>query len=293
MPSRSIVPVVTWRAEAMAWCAGSTAASGDRLVCWSQAGKGPVQLGDLRARAPGGVPFAGLGEQLVAGLVEAVGEVEAGGAFGGERPVPGPLATGDLATGGVEGQDAGAEVADRPGPLGLEQPHEVQEVLRCVRGPFGQPPGHLVQFGHEAVALVDVGRRLGLPGESEPAQHAARGAHVDARHCRQQQRHRRRGVPVQVRRIAEDRGDERAGDVRMQERGRVVGVAVGGDRLAGAGGAPRRGACPPATGDCRSTGRSARYRYGARRLVPPRSPPTQTSSDGAQSSRSGTTGWKV
>ena len=78
-------------------------------------------------------------------------EVEAGRSFGDQRPMPGPLTPGGLAQRGVEGQGGGPEVADRPGPLGLEQPQQVQEVARRVRGAGGQPPRHLVQFGQQAV----------------------------------------------------------------------------------------------------------------------------------------------
>ena len=116
----------------------------------------------------------------MAGLFQAVGEVEAGGVFGDQGPVPGPLALGGLAPGGVEGQGGGAEVAGRPGPLGLEQPQQVQEVVRRVRGAFGQPPGHLVQFGQQVAALVRV-RVAGLPGQGQPAQQAGHAGRVDAR----------------------------------------------------------------------------------------------------------------
>ena len=91
MPSRSIVPVVTverrWRSRR----AGRRRAGG-RVGSWPQGRVGPVQLGDLRGRAPGEVVLAGLGEQVVAGVVDAVGEVEAGRAFGDQRPMPRPLA---------------------------------------------------------------------------------------------------------------------------------------------------------------------------------------------------------
>ena len=156
------------------------AVAGGRVGWWPQGRVGPVQLGDFRGRAPGEVLLAGLGEQVVAGVLEAVGEIEAGRAFGDQRPVPRPLPLGDLAPGGVEGQGGGAEVPGRPGPLGLEQPQQVQEVVRRVRGACGQPPGHLVQFGQQAAALVTVGG-AGLPGQGQPAQQAGHGGRVAAR----------------------------------------------------------------------------------------------------------------
>ena len=92
MPSRSSVPVVTaarpcGRRRAGRGATPAVGSGGGRRV-----GVGPVELVDLRGRAPGEVLLAGLGEQLVAGVVEAVGEVEAGRALGDQGPVPGPLA---------------------------------------------------------------------------------------------------------------------------------------------------------------------------------------------------------
>src|SRR4051812_16418988 len=56
--------------------------AGRRLVLWLQGRVGPVQLGGLRSRAPRGVLLAGLVEQVVADVFEAMGEVEASRAFG-------------------------------------------------------------------------------------------------------------------------------------------------------------------------------------------------------------------
>ena len=107
-------------------------------------------------------------------MFQAAGEVEPGRVLGDQRPVPGPLPLGGLVPGGVEGQGGGPEVAERPGPLGLEQPQQVQEVAGRVRGASGQPPGQLVQFGQQAAALVRV-RAAGLPGQGQPAQQPGDG----------------------------------------------------------------------------------------------------------------------
>ena len=116
MPSRSIVPVVT-----VARRCGTSPGAGRRRArrrvgVWPQGRVGPVQLVDFRGRAPGQVLLAGLGEKVVAGVFEAVGEVEAGRAFGDQGPMPGALALGDLAPRGVEGEGGGAEVAEPPRP---------------------------------------------------------------------------------------------------------------------------------------------------------------------------------
>ena len=79
-------------------------------------------------------------EKVVADVLHAVGEEEARRVFGDQRPVPRPLTPGDLAPCGVEGDHGGAEVTGRPGPLGLDQPQQVEEVVRRVRGASGQPP---------------------------------------------------------------------------------------------------------------------------------------------------------
>ena len=196
-------------------------------------------MGDLGGGAPGGVGLAGLGEQLVAGVVLAVGQVEAGRVFEGQRPVPGPLPPADRAQGGVEGQDGGGEVAHGPGPFGLQQPHQMLEVGRSVRGARGQPAGELVEFGQEAVAVGALAvAAAGLLGHGQPAQQPGHGGWVGARVGRQQL-HRRRGMPRQAGRIAEDCGGDRAGDMRVEDRQRIGGVPIGGDCL-------RRGGAFPA-----------------------------------------------
>ena len=67
-------------------------------------------------------------------MLDAVGQVEPGRPFGESGPMPRPLTTGDCAASGVEGADGDAEFAHRPRPLRLDQPQQVQEVLRRVRG---------------------------------------------------------------------------------------------------------------------------------------------------------------
>jgi hypothetical protein len=83
---------------------------------------GPVQLADLGGRNPCEVVPAGSGEQFVAGAFHAVGEKEACRAFGDHGPMPRALPPVGLAPGGVEREHGAAEVADGPGPLGLDQP---------------------------------------------------------------------------------------------------------------------------------------------------------------------------
>jgi hypothetical protein len=104
---------------------------------WAQGRVGPVELVDFRCRAPGLVLVAGLGEQVVAGVFDAMGQIEAGRVFGDEGPMPWALTAGDLAAGGVEGEDGGAEVADGPGTLGLEQAQQMLKVCRGVCGAGG------------------------------------------------------------------------------------------------------------------------------------------------------------
>ena len=204
------------------------AVRGDRVGSGSQRGKRPVQLGGFGRRAPGEVLVAGLDEQVIADVFDAASQVEAGRAFGDQGPVPWPLQPGGLAPRGVEGQLGGAEVADRPGPLGLDQPQQVREVARRVRGAFGQPPRHLVQLGQQTVALVTIGG-AGLPGQGQPAQQPGPGGRVAAG-GRRQQRHRRRRMPRQGGKIAEDGRGDRTRDMREEKRQRVAGVPVAEDR---------------------------------------------------------------
>ena len=145
----------------------------------SQGRVGPVDLGGLGGRAPGEVVVAGVGEKVVADVLDAVREEETGRAFGDQRPMPRPLTPGHLAPCGVEGDHGGAEVAGRPGPLGLDQPQQVEEVVRRGRGPSGQPPRQFVELGEQIVARVTV-RRTGLLGQGQAAQHADLGLGVEA-----------------------------------------------------------------------------------------------------------------
>ena len=170
------VPVVT----VARWCAaigGSAAAPVLRVGARSQGRVGPVELGDLRGRAPGGVVLAGLGEQGVAGVVEAVAEVEAGRAFGDQRPVPRPSAAGDLVPGGVEGEGGGAEVADRPGPLGLEQPHAgAGSCSGASAARAASHRDHLVQLGQQLGALVGARPVRACPARASPRSRRATAA---------------------------------------------------------------------------------------------------------------------
>ena len=196
MPSRSMVPAVT-AARRGGRSPGRPPLSSAAVASGAAAGPGrPSPAGRPwrsrpRWRSPGVLRQGGR-----AGVVGAVGQVEAGRVFGDQGPLPGPLAAGGLASGGVEGQRGGAEVPGRPGPLGLGQPHQVQEVVRRVRGPFSQPASVLVQFGQQPGALVTVGC-AGLLGQGQPAQRPGHGHPVLTRGGRQQ-RHRRRGVPGQA-----------------------------------------------------------------------------------------------
>ena len=99
-PSRSMVPVmrVARRRAGGSWSVGC------RLVSGCLQGRvGPVEVVDLGGGAPGVVFVAGLGEEGVAGVFHAVGEVERGGAFQDQGAVPGALAGGGFALGGVVG----------------------------------------------------------------------------------------------------------------------------------------------------------------------------------------------
>ena len=100
--------------------AGLLAGGGGRVGRWPPDRVGPVQLGDLGGRTPGEVLLARLGEQVVAGVFQAAGEIEPGRVLGDQGPVPRPLPLGGLVPGGVEGQGGGAEIPGRPRPLGLD-----------------------------------------------------------------------------------------------------------------------------------------------------------------------------
>ena len=171
----------------------------------------------------------------MAGVFQAAGEVEAGRVLGDQGPVPGPLPLGGLVPGGVEGEGGGAEVAGRPGPLGLDEPQQVQEVAGRVRGAFGQPPGQLVQFGQQAAARARVRVRVaGLPGQGQRAQQAGDAGRVEAGEHRNEL-HGGRGVPLQAGLVAEDGGGVRMTEMSMKLSQRVAGVLVGGNRIIGRG----------------------------------------------------------
>jgi hypothetical protein len=133
----------------------------------------------MRRRRPG------LREQAPAGVFGAVGEVEVRGVFGDQRPVPGPVPSVDLAQCGVGGEDGSPEVADRPGPLSLDRPQQVSEVVRRVRGASRQPAGHVVQPEQQLATLGPVGG-AGLPGEGEPVQQAGDRGGIEPLSTRQQ-----------------------------------------------------------------------------------------------------------
>jgi len=71
---------------------------------------------DFRGRAPGQVILAGLGEQVIAGVFEAVGEIEARCVFGDQCTVPGALPLAGFAPRRVEGEGGRLEIADGPRP---------------------------------------------------------------------------------------------------------------------------------------------------------------------------------
>src|SRR5689334_16407028 len=89
---------------------------GGRIGWRPQDRVGPVQLAGFRRRAPQQVLLAGFGEKTVARVFGAVREVAAGRVFGDQGPVPRALMFGDLASGGVERENGGSEVAGNPGP---------------------------------------------------------------------------------------------------------------------------------------------------------------------------------
>jgi hypothetical protein len=191
---------------------------------------GPVDLVDLGGCAPCEVVVAGVREKVVADVLDAVGEEEPGRAFGNQRPMPRPLTPGHLAPCGVEGDHGGAEVTGRPGPLGLDQPQQVKEVVRRTRGPSGQPPRQFIQLGEQIVARVTV-RRTGLVGKGQAAQQADLGGGVEAVDGREQF-HRRGAVLGEPGRITKDGGGVGSAEMRIDQRRRVVGVPLEGDRLA-------------------------------------------------------------
>jgi len=154
-------------------------------------------------------------------VVEAASQEETGRPLGDQGFMPGPPAAGGLAARGVETQFGGADVSDRPGPFGFEQPQQVQEVVRGIRGAGGQPARHLIQLGQRLATLVTmVG--ADLPSESQSAQQPGQGGRVEAGGERLQ-RHRRRGMPRQCDLITEVGGGDRAGTVHDDEGQRIDG----------------------------------------------------------------------
>ena len=127
------------------------------------------------------------------------------------------------------------EVADRPCPLGLQQPQQVQEILRRIGGAVGQPPRHLVKFAEQSVSLSTV-RSADLSRQSQSSQHAGHCAGVFSGRGRHQ-RHGCCGVALESGLIAEDGGGHRV-KAACKKKG-CWGVAVPGDgyRRAGCGGA--------------------------------------------------------
>jgi hypothetical protein len=211
---------------------------------WTRGGVGPVQLFGLRGGSPGGVQRPRLGEQVVPGVLEPVFEEEAAGPFGDQGAMPRPLplcrstrcrfTRCGLPPCGVERDGGGPEVAHRPRPLGLDQPQQVQEVVRRVGGAGAEPLRHVVEFGQQPGALV-LARRPDLPGDGEPAQQVGHGRRVEAER-RRQQRHRGLGVLGQASRITEQGRCDRPGEMRDENGNRVVGEPVDGDGI---------GAIPP------------------------------------------------
>ena len=143
IPSRSIVPVVT----------GATRLGGRRAVApiggVAGAGRPSPAARPWRSRPRRGTSPRAWASRSWPACSTPWARMEPGRALGDQRPVPRPLAAGDLAPRGVEGEHGGTEVAGRPGPLGLDQPQQVQEVVRRIRGPPGQPPRQLVQLGEQ------------------------------------------------------------------------------------------------------------------------------------------------
>ena len=183
-----------------------------------------VQLGDFRCCSPGQVVFAGLGEQFKAGVLQAPRQGEAGCALGDQRAMPRALTAGSLISGPVEGQRGRAEVAAGPSPLGLEQPQQVPEVHGRVLGASAQPPDEVIHLGqHRGTFISGTGSRV--RGEGQAPQQSGHRAHVVAEDNRQRL-HRRVGVACQGCRIVEDGGGDRAAEMSIERRCRVVGKPV-------------------------------------------------------------------
>ena len=236
MPSRSIVPVVT---VARRWgrSAGLAAAvPGGRVGLRPQGRVGPVQLGDLRGRAPGEVLLAGLGEQVVAGVVDAVGEVEAGRAFGDQGPVPRAAGAGRPRAGRRRrpGRRRGSRRPPRPArPRAAAagagscpaRPRRVRPATASPRPvrPAGRRARHRPRRGP---ARRGPARAAGGPRRSGSCPQTAGSSGIAAAVCRA----RPAGSPKMAAAIA-------LAEMRVEKRQRVAGVPVDGDRLTGCGGA--------------------------------------------------------
>ena len=229
MPSRSIVPAVTVARRGEDLRARSAACSPIGAPVRPQGRVGPVQLADLGGRAPGEVLLAGLGEQVVAGVVDAVGEVEAGRVFGDQGPVPRPL-TARRPRAGRRRRPARRRGSRRP-PRPARPPasrSRCRKLSGASAARAASQPHHLLQFGQQPGALVTV-RGAGLPGQGQPAQQTGHGGRVDPRRPAAAASPPRCAGPG--RQIAEDGGGDRAGEMRVEKRQRVAGVPVGGGRL--------------------------------------------------------------
>ena len=194
---------------------------------------GPFHLFGFCGGAPGKVLLTGPGEEFIAGVLEAVSQVEMARAFGDQRAVPRALPPLDLAAGGVERESRGTKVAHRPRLLGLHEPQQVQEVVRRVRGAGAQPSQHTVQFGQQGGALVAIGGP-GLPGQAKPVQRVGQGAHGKSGDDGQQS-HRHRAVSRHLSRVAEDGRGDRPAQVDVYHHQGVPRVPVSRDHFGGRG----------------------------------------------------------
>jgi hypothetical protein len=82
--------------------------------------------------------------------------------------MPRAFALRHFASRGVEGEGSGAEVGDRPCPFGLEQQHQMSEIVGRVRGARGQPPRHVIELGQQTAALLAVLGVAGAPPVTKP-----------------------------------------------------------------------------------------------------------------------------
>ena len=134
-------------------------------------------------------------------------------------------------------------VPDRPGPLGVDELEQVEEVPGGVAGPTGEPPPALVELPEQRRALGGAGRS-GAPGQREGLPHVGQRGLVEAldegEHLQ-----RRGGVARQALLVAgerrgegvvdlEDRVGHRVDLERVEVRGLVEGVvAEVGERAGG------------------------------------------------------------